>query len=265
MTAVRARAWAARAGLALIYAFVFGPLLLVSVVSLSADAYLSFPPSSWSFRWYQALASNPRFLGAALVSLIVALIVVGLSLLLGIPAALALARGTFPGRVALQTLMLSPLLLPTIVIGLAILLVFSQIRLAATYSGLVLAHLAITLPFTIRILTTTLTTLPRDVEAAAATLGARPWQTFRYVTLPLLAPGLVASSALAFILSFDEVVISLFVVGPRLSTLPVEIYRYVHERTDPFVSAVSVVMITVTVLVVILVERSVGLMRSLGR
>lgn len=253
------------AALTLVYAFVFGPLVLVALVSFSADSYLSFPPSGWSLRWYRALIESTKFTSAAGVSLAIALAVSTASLALGIPAALALARGSFPGRTAIATLMLSPLILPTIVIGLAILLVFSQVKLSATYPGLVLAHLVITLPFTIRILTTTLTTLPLDVESAAATLGASRWQVLRLVTLPLMLPGIVASTALSFILSFDEVVLSLFVVGPRLSTLPVEIYRYVHERTDPFVAAVSVVMIVLTVAVVLIVERTVGFMKTMAK
>ena len=252
-------------GLFLIYAFVFLPLLLVMVLSFSDDTFLKFPPSGWSLRWYRALLSDSKFLAAAGVSLTVALIVVAISLIVGVPAAIALARRRLPLSGAIETLLLAPLILPTIVIGLSILLVFSQVRLSASYPGLVLAHLAITLPFTVRILTTTLRTLPPDIEAAAGTLGAGPWSTFRLVTLPLMAPGIMAAAALAFILSFDEVVISLFVAGPRLTTLPVEIYRYVHERTDPFVSAVSVVLILLTMLVVVLVERSVGLMKSLGK
>jgi putative spermidine/putrescine transport system permease protein len=261
----RARRWLNGFGLTLIYMFAFAPLLLVMILSFSDDTFLTFPPSGWSLRWYRALAASPKFLNAAWVSLTVALVVVAVSLAAGIPAAVALARGRLPGSAALETLLLAPLILPTIVIGLSILLVFSQARLSASYPGLVLAHLAITLPFTVRILTTTLRTLPPDLEAAAGTLGAGPWATFRLVMLPLMLPGILAATALSFILSFDEVVISLFVVGPRLSTLPVEIYRYVHERTDPFVSAVSVIMILLTMLVVVLVERSVGLMKSLGK
>jgi putative spermidine/putrescine transport system permease protein len=253
------------AGLGAIYAFIFLPLVLVVAISFSDDTFLRFPPSGWSLRWYEALLANPKFLGAAGVSLTVALIVVAVSLAVGVPAAMALAKGRLPGTPVLETLLLSPLILPTIVLGLAILLVFSQFRLAATYPGLVLAHLTITLPFTVRILTTSLRNLPPDIEAAAGTLGAGPWQVFRYVTLPLLMPGVLAAAALSFILSFDEVVISLFVVGPRLSTLPVEIYRYVHERTDPFVAAVSVTMIVITTLVVLILDRTVGLMRSLGK
>lgn len=251
--------------LVLVYGFVFVPLALVVAVSFSADQYLTFPPSGWSLRWYRTLLADPKFTSAAYVSLVVAATVSICSLVIGIPAAMALARGTFRGRAAMQALMLSPLVLPTIVIGLAILLVFSQWKLAATYPGLVLAHLVITLPFAIRILTTSLGTLPPDIEQAAATLGAKPFHVFRTITLPLITPGIAASTALAFILSFDEVVLSLFVVGPRLTTLPVEIYRYVQERTDPFVAAVSVVLILATAIIVLLVERSAGLARTMSK
>lgn len=265
MIAVFPIRWLWSAVLVAIYGFVFVPLVLVVAVSFSADQYLAFPPSGWSLRWYRALIADPKFTSAASVSLVVAIIVSIASLAIGIPAALALARGTFRGRAAVQALMLSPLVLPTIVVGLAILLVFSQWKLAATYPGLVLTHLVITLPFTVRILTTSIGTLPPDIEAAAATLGARPWRVFRTITLPLMSPGIAASTALSFILSFDEVVLSLFVVGPRLTTLPVEIYRYVHERTDPFVAAVSVVLIAATVVIVLLVERTAGLARALSK
>jgi putative spermidine/putrescine transport system permease protein len=251
--------------LALVYAFIFVPLALVVLISFSADSYLTFPPSGWSMQWYAELLGNREFVEAAGNSLIIAVAVTALSLVLGTPAAVAIARYRFLGRDVLQTVMLAPLLLPTIVLGLGILLVFFRLDLVATYPGLILAHLAITLPFAIRVLTTTLATLPPDIESAAATLGATPMQVFRYVTAPLMLPGAIASAALAFILSFDEIVISLFVVGPRLSTLPVEIYRYVDERTDPMVAAVSVVLIGLSILVVLLVERTIGFMRAVGR
>src|SRR3546814_906300 len=251
--------------IAFVYAFIFVPLLLVILISFSADSYLTFPPSGWSLRWYEELLGNREFLRAALNSLIIACGVTVLSLGLGAPAAIAIARYRFPGRDLLQTFLLAPLLLPTIVLGLGILLVFFRLDLVATYPGLILAHLSITLPFAIRVLTTSLATLPPDVESAAATLGATPMQVFRHVTVPLMIPGVIASSALAFILSFDEIVISLFVVGPRLSTLPVEIYRYVDERTDPMVAAVSVVLIGLSILVVLVLERSIGVMRAVGR
>jgi ABC-type molybdate transport system permease subunit len=123
------------------------------------------------------------------------------------------------------------------------------------------AHLAVTLPFVVRIMVTALSTLPPDLEDAAATLGATPLTVVRRITLP----GLLASGALAFLISFDEVVISLFIVGPRLWTLPVEMYRYVEGHTDPLVAALAVVLITLSLGVVLLVERLVGFMRAVGR
>ena len=139
------------------------------------------------------------------------------------PAAYALRRWRFPGRDALLSLFTAPLLLPSIVLGLAILLVFANAGLLGTYAGLVAAHLVVTTPYVMRIMTTAFATLPPSVEEAAAMLGAPPLTVFRRVTLPLLAPGFVASAALSFLISFDEVVISLFITGPRLKTLPVEI------------------------------------------
>jgi putative spermidine/putrescine transport system permease protein len=120
-------------------------------------------------------------------------------------------------------------------------------------------------PFVIRMMSTALATLPENVEAAAATLGAPPWRVVWRVTLPLAAPGLIACSALSFLLSFDETVISLFVSGPRASTLPVEMVRYVEGRTDPMIAALSVLLIAGTLAIVIVVERLVGVRRAVGQ
>ena len=261
----RARIVAARVGIGLLYAFVLAPILLVLAISFSGDAYISFPPRSWSFRWYLALLDHEGFARGFRVSIVLATTVVALDLLVGVPAAYAIARLRFRGRDVILAFLTAPLLLPTIVLGLAMLLVFYPLELAATYPGLVAAHMTVTLPFVVRIVATALSTLPVEIEDAAATLGAAPLTVFRRVTLPLMAPGVIAAAALAFILSFDEVVISLFVVGPRLSTLPVELFRYVEGRTDPLVAALSTVMILATVAAVLVVERTVGVMRALGR
>ncbi|MEO1102719.1 MAG: ABC transporter permease [Pseudomonadota bacterium] len=247
-----------------VYAFIFVPLLIIVLISFSGDDYLVFPPESWSLRWYGAVLSNQGFIEGLQNSLIIAVTVMVLSLAIGLPASLALVRLRFPGREFLTTFVLSPLILPTIVLGLGILIIFFRIGLVATYPGLVLAHLTLTLPFTIRILQTTLSNLPVEVEEAAKTLGANPFQAFMRVTLPQLMPGLIASAAISAVLSFDEIVLSLFIVGPKLTTLPVEIYRYVDERTDPLVAVMAVVLIAVSLGIVILVERTVGFARTFG-
>jgi putative spermidine/putrescine transport system permease protein len=257
--------WAARAYVTAIFCLVFLPMAIILVISFSADSYLSFPPSGWSLKWYGAVLGNATFMEGLRNSAIIAVIVAGLSLVLGLPAAYALVRLEFPGRQIIRNLILAPLILPAMMLGLGILMVFTPAGLVATYPGLVLAHLVMTLPFAIRILQTTLSNLGTDVEEAAMTLGARPLQVFMQITLPRLMPGVIASGAIALILSFDEIVLSLFIVGPRLQTLPVAIFRYVDERTDPMVAVLAVLLILLSLAIVLIVERSIGFAKAFGR
>jgi putative spermidine/putrescine transport system permease protein len=249
----------------LVFCIVFMPMAIILVISFSADSYLSFPPSGWSLKWYGTVLGNISFMQGFRNSAIIAVIVAALSLALGLPAAYALVRLDFPGRALIRSLVIAPLVLPAMMLGLGILMVFTPAGLVATYPGLVLAHLVMTLPFSIRILQTSLSNLGTDVDEAAMTLGARPFQVFMQITLPRLTPGVIASSAIALILSFDEIVLSLFIVGPRLQTLPVALYRYVDERTDPMVAVLAVLMIALSLAIVLVVERSVGFAKAFGR
>ena len=257
--------WGFTVFVAVLFAFLLAPVLLVFPISFSNDPFLAFPPQSWGVKYYLALPSRAVLMTAFRTSLVIAATVTALSLLIAVPASYALTRLEFRGRDYLASLFTAPLLLPTIVLGLAILLVFVRVGLLATFPGIVLAHLTITLPYALRVLSTALTTLPPSIEDAAASLGAAPFTVFRRVTLPMMTPGIVAASALSFLVSFDEVVISLFVVGPRLTTFPVEMFRYVETRTDPLIAAASVVLILGTMGIVLALERSIGLMGALGR
>lgn len=249
----------------IVYALILAPIVVVFALAFSADSFILFPPSGYSLRWFQALAHHGPLLASLWLSVQVASVVTLCSLLVGVPAALALAKGEFRGKDALNGFFLAPLLLPTLITGLALLLFFTPLRLTATLPGLVLGHMTVTVPFVIRMMTTALANLPHDIEAAAATLGATPWRVVRRVTLPLAAPGLIACACLSFLLSFDETVISLFISGPRASTLPVEMVRYVEGRTDPLIAALSVVLIIATLIVVVAVERLVGVARAVGK
>jgi len=257
--------WLARIYVTLIFCVVFIPMAIILVISFSADSYLSFPPSGWSLRWYGTVLGNASFMQGFRNSAIIAVIVAALSLALGLPAAYALVRIDFPGRTLIRNLVIAPLILPAMMLGLGILMVFTPAGLVATYPGLVLAHLVMTLPFSIRILQTALSNLGTDVDEAAMTLGALPLQVFLQITLPRLMPGVIASTAIALILSFDEIVLSLFIVGPRLQTLPVALYRYVDERTDPMVAVLAVLMIALSLAIVLVVERSIGFAKAFGR
>ncbi|HSV82225.1 MAG TPA: ABC transporter permease [Ramlibacter sp.] len=247
-----------------VYALILAPIVVVVVLAFSADNFMTFPPSGYSLRWFSQLFADDQLVGALLLSLKLAFVVTGLSLAIGVPAALALTKGTFRGREPLRTFFLAPLLLPNLIVGLALLNMFTPMRLTATTTGLVLGHMTVTLPFVIRMMTTSFSTLPPDVEAAAATLGAGSARVFWRVTVRLVLPGIIASAALAFLLSFDETVISLFLSGPRATTLPVEMVHYVERRTDPLIAALSVLLVVTTLAIVIVVERLVGVARALG-
>jgi putative spermidine/putrescine transport system permease protein len=249
---------------ALPLAFLLAPVLLVFPISFSADNFIAWPPSGWSVRWYAALMRENELILAFRNSLVLGLVVTVLSLAIALPAAVGLVRRNFPGRDLLFSVFTAPLLLPSIVLGLAILIVFVGRGLVGSWTGMVLAHLTLTLPYALRVLATGLKTLPPAVEDAAATLGGNPFTVFRRVTLPLMTPALVAAGALCFLVSFDEVVISLFIVGPQLKVLPVSLYIYVESRTDPLVAAASALLVLGTLLVVMVLERAIGLRRAVS-
>lgn len=245
------------------YAFLLAPLLVVLLLGFSSGAYLSFPPPGWTFRWYGALLGNAELRQAAGSSAILAAVVTLVSLAVGVPAALAVTRSMAPRVVV--TLLSLPLLLPTLVIGLGLIMVLQPLGLLATWVGLSLGHLAVVLPFTVRLMAASFATRSPDLEDAAATLGASALRGFLHVTLPLTVPGIVAAATLSFLLSFDETVISLFLAGPRLTTLPVALFHYVEHRADPLVAALAGMLTLLAVATVLLVDRLVGFTRTVGR
>lgn len=245
----------------LVLAFLVAPLLIVIGASFNGSAVLAFPPVNPSLRWYQAIPANPEFVSGFRLSVQVALLTTLVSSLIGVPAALALVRYRFSGRGLLSALALSPLILPTVVLGIGFLLFFSRIGVAASLPGLVLAHCVLTVPYVIRTVVASLTGLNPALEEAARNLGASPLRAFWRITLPLIAPGLLAGALFAFIISFDELVVTLFVAGPRLTTLPIRIFTYVQYANDPLVAAVSTVLIVVSFVAVVLLDRLVGLSR----
>ncbi|MFS3133951.1 ABC transporter permease [Gluconacetobacter sacchari] len=249
---------------ALLYAFLLAPLAVVLVVSFDTRPYLSFPPATVSLHSYAAVLRNPAFRHAGLTSLTVGAAAASLSLVLGTAAAFALARGTFRGRAYVQWLFLSPMLVPHIVLAVGLMMTLQPLGLLDTLGGLVLAHIGITVPYTTRIVSSSLAALDRSCEEAARLHGATPWQTFARVILPGLRPGLVAAGLIAFLFSFDESVIALFIAGNDATTLPLAIYQYIQFRTDPQVAALSVLVVALTMIPVAIVERGISLRRAVG-
>ncbi len=250
---------------ALLYVFLLAPIFIVFPLSFSNDTFLNFPPSSWGTGWYHKLFLDGLLMQGFWTSVSLATTVTVLSLLAGIPAAFALTRYRFFGQEALMGLFTAPLLLPSIVLGLAVLLVYVQLGLLGTYTGLVIAHLIVTTPYAIRIVATSFSGIPAALEEAAATLGAKSWTVFMQVTLPLMMPGIIASAALCFLVSFDEVVLSLFVTGPNATTLPIVLFNYAESHADPMIAAVSALIVLITLFLILLIERTVGLSKAIGK
>lgn len=257
--------WMSKTIVALLYLFLLAPIFIVFPLSFSNDSFLTFPPESWGVRWYEELFRHSGMLGAFSISVRLAVVVTVIAVLAGIPAAFALKRLEFKGRDFILNLFTAPLLLPSIVLGLAILLVFVDLHLLGTFTGLVIAHLVVTTPYVIRITITGLGGIAPALEEAASTLGAPPLTVFFRVTLPLMLPSVVASAALSFLISFDEVVLSLFVTGPAITTLPVEMFNYVESQANPMIASVSSMLILVTVALIMLVEKSIGLSKAIGK
>jgi putative spermidine/putrescine transport system permease protein len=245
-------------------AFMLLPLAVVLVASFTNESFVRFPPQSFGLRWYWEALSNKAFVDGFLFSIQVAAAVAIVSGVLGVTAALVVARTTFAGRDAIVNLLMMPLALPHIVLALALIQFFGTLALATSPYALVVGHVLITSPYVMRLTMTSLFGLDRQFERASASLGASDWTTFRLVTLPLIAPGVVAGVMFAFLLSFDEVTISLFTAMPGRTTLPAEVFNFASQGSDPVITAVSGLMIIVAGLFVVLVEASFGALRLIA-
>jgi putative spermidine/putrescine transport system permease protein len=243
--------------------FVLAPILVVCVVAFTPEGYLSFPTGGPSLRWFKTIGQYPEFLRAFWTSVWLGALSSTFAILFSVPAALAFARYRFVGREALSALLLSPLMIPHVVLGVAFLRFFTQVSLGGTFTGLVLAHIVIVLPFALRLTLTSATGLDRSIEQAAISLGASDWIVFRRVTLPLILPGLASGWALAFINSFDEVTMTVFIAAPGTETLPVRMFLYIQDNIDPLVTSVSACVIAITVVLLVLLDRLYGLERLL--
>lgn len=236
--------WALLLVALLSFAYLLGPLLVIVAASFGDTGYLAFPPEGLSLRWYRSALGDARYLDGFLVSLRVAGAVALVSLVIGTAGAVALTRFVFPGRALLEALFLSPLVLPGLVLAVALTLFFAAHPVAPPgVPRLVLSHLLVGVPLVLRVMLPVLRRVDRSVEEAAQNLGASPLMAFVLVTLPAVRPGLFAAAALAFIFSFDEVEMALFVGSAREAPLTVVLYGAAQMAFDPTVAAVSSLLI----------------------
>ncbi len=245
----------ARGAALLLLAFLTLPTIVVIAASFNPTAILSFPPDGLSLRWYENALTYPQFRRAAVNTVIVTAASVAVALPIGTAAALALVRYPVPAPGAWNALLLSPLVIPGVAAGLGLLILAARLGLLANRSVLVVAHVVLVLPFVIRSVMVSVANLDPMMERAAASLGARPWRVFWRVTLPLLRPGLFAAVLFAVIVSANEFVVSLFISTRVTEILPVAMFTYVVNYTDPTMAALSTLFIAATFVVVFVADR----------
>jgi len=233
--------------------FLVAPTLVVVPMSFTASNALTFPPEGLSTRWYEKMLTDPQWSTGFANSAQVAFATAILATTLGTLAALGTVRGRFPGRTAVQAIILSPLIVPVIIIAIGMFSLFVRWKIAGSILGLVLAHTALAVPFVVVNVATSLRTVDRNLELAAQSLGAGPVRTFRRVTLPMILPGVLAGGLFAFITSWDEVVVAIFLTSARFRTLPVEMWEQVRQVVDPTVAAVATTLLAVTTTLLVLI------------
>jgi putative spermidine/putrescine transport system permease protein len=224
------------------------PIVIIVLVSLSPGDMMEFPPSSLSLRWYGKYFSDHLWMTATQVSFIVAGLTAILSLVLGFMVSVALVWGTFPGKGFLRIVLMSPLIIPKIIIAVGLYFLYVRLRILGTTFSLVAAHSLIAMPYVVMILSAALYGFDRRLEWASRSLGASPLATLRYVTLPMLRPAVLSAALFAFIASFDDIILSLFLTKLSAPTLPRQIWVNVQQIIDPTIAAVSTLMTLISVL-----------------
>lgn len=248
----------------LIYAFLLAPLVIVVLFSFSNKSYFEFPPTGFSFRWYRAAWELGQFGGPAVRSIWLAVGSTALSAVFAIPAALGLRRAKASiWKRAAEFILLTPLIVPSLIIGIGLLYFFLKYGFIDTAIGLLASHTLLVFPFMFRAVYISATEIKPHLEEASELLGASSWRTFRSVILSGLVPGLTSGAIFAFIVSFDQFTISLFVTQTEQTTLPVALYKYVYDANDPVVAAVSTALVVFGLVLAVGLQK-LGLLKNIG-
>lgn len=230
----------------------FLPLIIVIPLSLNASRFMSFPPQNYSLRWYKLFFSSSEWIGATLFSFAVATATMLLATIMGTMASIALVRGKFRGKNFLNGLFLLPMIVPLVVTATALFLFFSKVGLTDTYLGLVFAHTVLAIPFVVINVSAVLNGFDITLEQAAMNLGANPLQTFLKVTFPIIRPGIISGAAFAFIISWDEIVVAIFITGVRHYTLPRKMWENIRYAFDPTLAVVAVVLASISLIFIVI-------------
>jgi putative spermidine/putrescine transport system permease protein len=243
-----------------VYVFLLLPTGIVMLASVNAAEYLSFPPTGLSLRWYGSFFGSSQFMDAFWLSIWIGIAAAFFATLIGTPAAIFHVRFLRTGREQFRFAILSPILLPEVLTAIALLFFFNQVFGGTqTLAPLLIGHVVITLPFVFLSVTSALYNMPASVEEAARTLGAGPWKSFFRITFPLIRSGVITGALLAFIMSFDNVNISLLLKAMGTTTLPIQLFDYLRYDFDPTAAAASTVSVALTMILLVVIDRIYGL------
>jgi len=234
--------------------FLIGPLFVVFPLSFSKDPFFTFPIKDYSLRWYEDFFQNSRWTRSLMNSLAAAFFSTLIATVLGTLAALGISRPGFPGRKAVMALVISPMIMPVVIVAVGAYMFFGSLGLTNTRTGLVLAHAALAVPFVVVTVLSALSTYDGNLTRAGASLGAGPVSVFFAVTLPLILPGIVSGALLAFAVSFDEVIVALFLTGADQRTLPVQMFSGIRDQINPTIMAAASLLTTVSILLFVMLN-----------
>jgi len=237
--------------------FMVAPIFVLTVASFGQENHLAFPPSGYSLKWYTAFFNNTPFMNSFMISLQLAVASALAGLAIGTISAYSIERS--PYRNALLSFFISPLMVPGVIIGLAILRFTALMDLSHGFWIMLIGHVVIIIPYVVRTIMASLYRYNVSLEEAAQTLGANKVQTFFRITIPILKPGLIAAGSFAFIISFGNLSVSIFLASARMATLPIRIFNYAEFSPDPILAAISAVTLVFTLIVMIIVEKTAGL------
>ena len=241
----------------LVLIFMIMPNFVVFPISFSSATYLEFPPKEWSVRWYIDYFSRPEWIDATINSFKVAICVTVIAVILGSLAAYGLVRGRFPGKNLINSLIISPMVAPILVTAVSVFILFAKAGLNGTLTGFIIAHTIVATPFVVIVMSASLRGVSVDLEQAAMNLGANRFTTLRRVVFPMALPGMISSGLFAFLISFDELIIAIFISSPRMATLPKILWEGIRTEINPTIASVSTLLISMSVVILI----SVGLIR----
>ncbi|SFT87967.1 ABC transporter permease [Pseudomonas marincola] len=237
---------------ALIALFLLLPIVFIVLLSFGSSQWLVFPPPGWTLKWYEQFFANPAWMAAVLVSFKVALLTTVCAVTLGLPTAFALVRGRFPGRELLYALFTMPMIVPLVIIAVAVYALFLKLGYTGTLFSFVVSHVIVALPFTIISIINSLKLFDQSIEDAAVICGASRLQAVFRVTFPAIRPGMVAGALFAFLVSWDEVVLSVMMASPTLQTLPVKMWTTLRQDLTPVIAVASTLLIGLSVLIMVI-------------